>query len=41
MKADETERPLRQKLAWFVLLWALGIAAVGSVAWVIRLFLGL
>ena len=36
-----TERPLGQRLAWFVLLWVAGIVAVGSVAWIIRLFLGL
>jgi hypothetical protein len=41
LKAGETERPLGQRLAWFVLLWLLGIAFVGSVAWIIRLFLGL
>ena len=39
--ADETDRPLGRRLAWFVLLWVAGIVAVGSVAWVIRLVLGL
>lgn len=36
-----TERPLRQRLFWFVLLWAAGIAVVGAAAMIIRLFLGL
>ena len=38
---DQTERPLAQRLAWFVLLWVAGVVAVGSVAWIMRLFLGL
>ncbi|MCM0044215.1 MAG: DUF2474 family protein [Burkholderiaceae bacterium] len=25
-----------QKLGWFVLIWALSVAALGAVAWVIR-----
>jgi hypothetical protein len=32
--------PLHQKLAWFVLLWLAGIAALAAVAWIVRLFLG-
>ncbi|HTN98808.1 MAG TPA: DUF2474 family protein [Nordella sp.] len=36
-----TERPLRQRLLWFILLWAAGVLAVGAVAMIIRLFLGL
>lgn len=36
-----TERPLGQRLLWFVLLWAAGILAVGAVAMIIRLSLGL
>jgi hypothetical protein len=39
--ADETDRPFGRRLAWFVLLWVAGVVAVGSAAWVIRLFLGL
>ena len=35
------DRPLRQRLAWFVLLWIAGVLAVAAVAWAIRLFLGL
>jgi hypothetical protein len=35
------ERPLALRLAWFALLWVAGVAAVGAVAWIIRLFLGL
>ena len=35
------ERPLGQRLAWFAFLWVAGIVAVGAVAWIIRLFLGL
>lgn len=33
--------PLGKRLAWFVLLWVAGVAAVGAAAWIIRLFLGL
>ena len=36
-----SDRPLYQRLAWFALLWLAGIVAVGAVAWIIRLFLGL
>lgn len=36
-----SERPLRQRLLWFILLWAAGILAVGAAAMIIRLFLGL
>jgi hypothetical protein len=28
--------PLWKRLAWFVLLWAAGVAAVGSVAFLLR-----
>jgi hypothetical protein len=27
------------RLAWFVALWAAGVAAVGAVAWLLRLWL--
>jgi hypothetical protein len=37
----EPGRPLGRRLAWFLLLWASGVIAVGTVAWIIRLFLGL
>jgi hypothetical protein len=35
------DRPLGQRLAWFVLLWVAGFVAVAAVAGIIRLFLGL
>jgi hypothetical protein len=37
MKA--TRPPLWKQLAWFVALWIAGVAAVGSVAFVIRSWL--
>jgi hypothetical protein len=37
----EPDRRLGPRLAWFLLLWAAGVIAVGAVAWIIRLFLGL
>ena len=33
------EPPLRNRLLWFVGLWAAGVAAVGAVAYLIRLWL--
>jgi preprotein translocase subunit Sss1 len=39
--AAQGDRPLHRRLAWFALLWLAGIAAVGAVAWIIRLLLGL
>ncbi len=33
------EAPLGQRLLWFAALWLAGVAAVGSVAWVIRTWL--
>ncbi|MBC2778493.1 DUF2474 domain-containing protein [Parasphingopyxis sp. GrpM-11] len=33
------ERPLYAKLGWFVLLWAGGVLAVGSVAYILRLWI--
>ena len=39
--ADETDGPLGRRLAWFIFLWIAGVVAVGSIAWIIRLFLGL
>lgn len=32
--------PLWKRLAWFVGLWAAGLAAVGTLAWVLRLWIG-
>jgi hypothetical protein len=31
--------PLWRRLAWFVGLWAAGVASVGALAWLIRLWL--
>jgi hypothetical protein len=33
------EAPLGRRLLWFAGLWVAGVAAVGSVAWLIRLWL--
>jgi len=33
------DRPLRTRLLWFVALWAAGVATVGTIAYVIRLWL--
>ena len=33
------EPPLRRRLLWFVALWAAGVLAVGSVAWLLRLWI--
>jgi len=32
--------PLWKRLAWFVALWAAGLAAVAALAWVLRLWIG-
>lgn len=32
-------RPTLRRLGWFVLLWLLGVGALGAVATLIRLFL--
>lgn len=32
----ERERPLAQRLGWFVALWLGGVAVVGAVAYAIR-----
>jgi Protein of unknown function (DUF2474) len=34
------QKPLGQRLAWFVLLWVAGVVVVGAVAWIIKLSLG-
>jgi hypothetical protein len=39
--AAPAAKPLGQRLAWFVFLWVAGVIAVGAVAWLIRLALGL
>jgi hypothetical protein len=31
---------LGKRLAWFVALWAAGVASVGAAAWLIRLIIG-
>jgi hypothetical protein len=36
---DEPPKPLAERLGWFVLIWALSVAAIGIVAWLIRLVL--
>ena len=40
MTVDELDAgPWWKRLAWFVALWAAGVIAVGSVAYVIRLWI--
>ena len=34
------EAPLHRRLLWFALLWAAGVLTVGSVAWLLRLWIG-
>lgn len=34
------EPPLHRRLLWFVALWAAGVLTVGSVAWLLRLWIG-
>ena len=34
-----TERPGWKRLAWFVGLWAAGVATVAAVSWLIRLWI--
>ncbi|MDP9421711.1 MAG: DUF2474 domain-containing protein [Pseudomonadota bacterium] len=36
---DERAKPLLQRLGWFVLIWAVSVAALAIVAWLIRLAL--
>ncbi len=31
--------PLWKRLAWFVFLWIAGLAVVGTVAWLLRLWI--
>ena len=37
--AENRPAPLVRRIGWFVLLWAGGVAAVGAVAYAIRLVL--
>ncbi|MDB5668989.1 MAG: hypothetical protein JWL74_1939 [Alphaproteobacteria bacterium] len=37
--ATDSPGPLWKRLAWFVALWAAGVIVVGSVAYVIRLWI--
>ena len=39
IEAGEAEGPLWRRLAWFVGLWLAGVATVGAVAWVLRLWI--
>ncbi|HSJ77099.1 MAG TPA: DUF2474 domain-containing protein [Erythrobacter sp.] len=32
----EPSKPLAQRLGWFVLIWALSVAVIGAVGWLIR-----
>jgi hypothetical protein len=36
---SEPDRPLRQRLGWFVLLWACGVAVTATTAFLLRLWL--
>ncbi len=36
---DGLPQPLAKRLGWFLAIWALSVAAVGTVAWLIRLVL--
>lgn len=36
---DKAPGSLGTRLAWFVGLWAAGVAAVGAAAWLLRLWL--
>jgi Protein of unknown function (DUF2474) len=39
MGGTKERRRLAQRLGWFVLIWVLSVAAIGIVAWLIRLIL--
>ncbi|HEY0327523.1 MAG TPA: DUF2474 family protein [Rhodopseudomonas sp.] len=39
MSAPERPRPLAQRLAWFVALWAGGVGAVALVSLLLRLWI--
>ncbi|MEO1168125.1 MAG: DUF2474 domain-containing protein [Pseudomonadota bacterium] len=36
---DTPERPLWQKLAWFVGLWLAGVGTVAAIAYILRLWI--
>ncbi|QMW24020.1 DUF2474 domain-containing protein [Sandaracinobacteroides saxicola] len=38
-EGDAPPAPLRERLAWFALLWPLGAAVVGAIAWAMRALL--
>lgn len=40
MTHEEQEKvPLRKRLGWLVLIWALSVAGLGVAAWLMRLFM--
>ena len=36
---DADQRPLGQRLAWMAAIWAASVAALGIVAWLLRLWI--
>lgn len=40
-RSEQAPRPLSRRLAWFAALWIAGVAVVATVAWAVRLALGL
>ena len=36
---EEQKKPLWQRLGWLVLIWAGSVAALGVVAWLMRMFM--
>lgn len=36
---DTSPGPLWKRLAWFAALWLAGLAAVGTLAWLLRLWI--
>ena len=39
MASRDTERPLAQRLVWFVALWLLGTGSVATLAYLLRLWI--
>jgi hypothetical protein len=35
----DAPRPLWRRLAWFVAIWAASVAALGTIAWFLRLWI--